>query len=91
MKSKKDDLYFYLLSIFHVASMLTAMTMTSRIISLNSIGYMMDLKITGGVFLIPVVFFIQDIVTEVYGYSNAKKCCMSPCLYSWCMFFVYIY
>lgn len=49
------------------------MTITSRmaLVTLPYLKY--SFYVTGGVFFIPVIFFIQDIVTEVYGYKNAKS------------------
>ena len=70
MTSSKEYSYFYLLSIFHVGSVLIGMTLTARMILISTKH---PFYITGGIFFIPVVFFIQDIVTEVYGYYNARK------------------
>ena len=73
MKLKQSCSYFYLLSLFHVGSVLIGMTVTSRIILVSETSLNPSFHITGGIFFIPIVFFIQDIVTETYGYHNAKK------------------
>lgn len=72
-KDSKLKFYFYLCATIHLCSVLTAMTLTSRMIEVNIdfIGYRFNT--TGGVFLIPLAFFIQDIITEIYGFNNAKK------------------
>lgn len=72
MKLNKTDFYFYLFSIFHIGSVLIGMTITSRMVLIKLNAYT-QINITGGMLVIPVAFFIQDIVTEIYGYSNAKK------------------
>lgn len=68
--NNRQDPYFYLLCIAHIGSVLTGLTVTSRIISVNIFH---SFYITGGIFFIPICFFIQDIVTEIYGYYNARK------------------
>ena len=69
---KKEDLYFKLLSLFHMGSILIGMTLTSRIVSVTLLNVTPTLYMTGGVFFIPIAFFLQDIVTEIYGYDNAR-------------------
>ncbi|HHF7375593.1 queuosine precursor transporter [Legionella bozemanae] len=69
---KKEDLYYKLLSLFHMGSILIGMALTSRIVSLTLPNISHTLYITGGIFFIPIVFFIQDIVTEIFGYDNAR-------------------
>lgn len=68
---KPTHLYFYLLCLFHLGTIITGMTFTSRMIHVLYSEH--TIIITGGVFFIPIVFFIQDIVTEIYGYDNARK------------------
>ncbi len=69
----KLKLYFYIASILHVGFVIIAMTLTSRMIEINTSLSGYKFNITGGIFLIPIIFFIQDIVTEIYGYYNATK------------------
>ena len=49
------------------------MTFTARIISFNLQVFGFAFHFTDGALLIPVVFFIQNIVTESYGYINSQK------------------
>lgn len=72
-RCNKIDVYFYFLNIFHLAGVITAMTFTSRMVLIDLSAFMSPFYVTGGVFIIPVTFFIQDIVTEIYGYYNARK------------------
>ncbi|WP_131783624.1 VUT family protein [Legionella gresilensis] len=71
--NNKKDFYYYSLSLFHIGSILIGMILTSRIININLDNYSYHFQITGGLFFIPVVFFIQDISTEIYGYVNTRK------------------
>lgn len=70
---EKFYFYFYTFSLFHICSVLTGITMTSRMIFIKIPFIDQSLYITGSIFCMPVMFFIQDIVTEIYGYTNAKK------------------
>ncbi len=72
----KRSRYFHYLCLFHISSVIIGMTITSRIIDIKYSAYD-HFYITGGVFFIPFVFFIQDIATEVYGYTQAKKMLLS--------------
>lgn len=72
-KNYRLKIFYYFSSILHICAVISAMTLTSRIIEVNITYADYKFNTTGGVFLIPFVFFIQDIVTEVYGYYNAKK------------------
>ncbi|WP_131795889.1 queuosine precursor transporter [Fluoribacter gormanii] len=72
-RCNKIDFYFYFLNIFHLTIVITAMTFTSRMILFDLSLFMHPFYVTGGVFIIPATFFIQDIVTEIYGYYNARK------------------
>jgi len=56
----------------HLFSVITAMTLTSRVITINNI-LNSEIHFTGGLIIIPVVFFIQDIVTESYGHIYSQK------------------
>lgn len=72
MIHKEKYPYFHMLSIFHMASIITCITVTNRMI-LVELSKTHSFYITGGAFFIPIVFFIQDIATEIYGYYNARK------------------
>ena len=71
-QSEKYLFFYYLFCIFHLFSVITAMTLTSRIITLNNF-LNSQIYFTGGLIVIPVVFFIQDIVTESYGYIYSQN------------------
>lgn len=73
-------LYFYFASLLHICFVITPMIMTSRMIEINSLIHGYKFNITGGMFLIPISFFIQDIITEIYGYYNARKLLYSTLL-----------
>lgn len=64
---------FYALSVFHITSILIGITLTQRFFQLPIHNFIGAVDLTGGLFFIPVVFFVQDIVTEVYHFSNTKK------------------
>lgn len=76
-KAEQLKLYFYILSIIHLCSVIVGMTLTSRMVEIDLSLFNYKLNTTGGVFLIPAAFLIQDIITEIYGYSNAKKVLIS--------------
>ena len=58
-------IYFFFVS--HFIILLVSMLCTSRMV------HVFGMDFTGGLFLIPFTFFIQDIVTESYGYKIAKN------------------
>lgn len=64
---------YYIFCGIYITSILCAMTVSARIIYLKIPYYKFTLFITGGTFIIPVAFFAQDIITEIYGYDKAKK------------------
>jgi uncharacterized PurR-regulated membrane protein YhhQ (DUF165 family) len=73
MTQEKFELNYYILCLIHITSIITGMVCTERLIYLK-INILSDLPIylTGGILFIPVIFFIQDIVTGIYGYEKAK-------------------
>lgn len=74
MIQERFELNYYILCLMHITSIITGMVCTERLIYLN-IYVFTDLHVylTGGILFIPVIFFIQDIVTEIYGYEKAKN------------------
>lgn len=73
MTQERFKLNYYILCLMHITSIITGMVCTERLIYLN-INLVTDFHIylTGGILFIPAIFFIQDIVTEIYGYEQAK-------------------
>lgn len=69
--SKKDSI-FYLFGLFHVGSVIVGMTFTARFIDFYIPQTNYPIHITGGFFFIPIVFFLQDIITEIYGFRNGR-------------------
>ena len=74
MQLTKTDFYYFF-SGLHLCFVITAMMLTSKILifNLSFFNITLPLKITGGLFIIPIAFFIQDIITEVYGYILCQK------------------
>jgi uncharacterized integral membrane protein (TIGR00697 family) len=64
---------FYILCSIYIASILCGMTVSARIITLNIPFSKYTCFITGGTFIIPIAFFAQDIITEIFGYHKAKQ------------------
>jgi uncharacterized integral membrane protein (TIGR00697 family) len=55
------------------------------LVNINIINH--QFYVTGGIFFIPIVFFVQDIVTEIYGYYNARKMLLTTIF----VFIVYVF
>jgi len=66
MLSKKFSLLFILITILFVTSLLTANIISVKIISL------MDIFVPAGIIVFPLSYILGDVLTEVYGYNNAK-------------------
>ena len=71
-KNKKRLEFFYIFGLLHLGFIIISMTFTTRIVTLSFFDNF-KIIITGGMFIVPFIFFIQDIITEVYGYYNARK------------------
>jgi uncharacterized integral membrane protein (TIGR00697 family) len=68
---KEIEYNYYRLVIFHTTSIIIGMTLTTRMIFLGDF-YDVNIYITGGLLIIPVSFFLQDLVTEIYGFKKAR-------------------
>ena len=65
--------YFYILSAIYVAGMMTSLTVSARLFPFHIPMTDFTILLTGGTWTIPLTFFIQDITTEVYGYSKSRQ------------------
>lgn len=65
--------YFYILTAIYIAGMITTLTVSARLFPLHIPMTNFTLLSTGGAWTIPLSFFIQDITTEVYGYSKSRQ------------------
>lgn len=74
---KNLEYYFYLGSLIQLGCVLIAMMLTSRMIEVTIPFLDYHLNTTGGMLLIPVAFIIQDIITEIYGYTLARNALMT--------------
>lgn len=69
-KSKKDNSYsivFLILSITFVVCLLLSNILAAKLIKIGSFS------VTSGVLVFPISYIVGDLLTEVYGYNNAKK------------------
>ena len=69
----KNMNYFYIFCSIYVTSILCAMTVSARIINLSIPFTTHSFLITGGTLIIPIAFFSQDIITEIFGFCKAKQ------------------
>ena len=65
--------YFHILSAIYIASIITSLTVSARLLPLHIPWTHLTILLTGGTWTIPVTFFIQDITTEVYGYPKSRE------------------
>lgn len=65
--------YFYILTAIYIAGMITTLTVSARLFPLHIPMTSFTILSTGGAWIIPLSFFIQDITTEVYGYSKSRQ------------------
>ena len=65
--------YFYLLAAIYIAGMMTSITVSARLFPFHIPMTHFTVLLTGGTWTIPLSFFIQDITTEVYGYSKSRQ------------------
>ena len=70
---KQNLKYLYILSSIYIASILTSLTVSARLIPIHLPFSNFEILLTGGTWTIPLTFFIQDITTEVYGYAKSKQ------------------
>lgn len=71
--SKQNLKYFHILSVIYIASIMTSLTMSARLFPFHIPLTSFSILLTGGTWTIPLSFFIQDIATEVYGYSKSRQ------------------
>jgi hypothetical protein len=68
IKMKTNNLkYFSIISTLFVATLMISNTVAAKLFSLGPLIF------TGGVLIFPVTYIFGDILTEVYGYSRARK------------------
>lgn len=65
MHTVKYKYSYYLLSAYLLAILLTMATA-------NKMVYIFDLVLPGGIFIFPLTFIVNDIASEVYGYSYPR-------------------
>lgn len=65
--------YFHILAVIYVAGIMTSLTVSARLFPFHIPLTHFTILLTGGTWTIPLSFFIQDITTEVYGYSKSRE------------------
>lgn len=65
--------YFYILAVIYITGMITSLTVSARLFPFHIPLTSFTILLTGGTWTIPLSFFIQDIMTEVYGYSKSRQ------------------
>lgn len=65
--------HFHVLSSLYILGIITSLTVSARLYPFYIPFTNFEILITGGTWTIPFTFFIQDIATEVYGYSKSKQ------------------
>lgn len=70
---KQNLKYLHVLSSLYIFGILTSITVSARLFSFHIPLTDISILLTGGTWTVPFTFFIQDIATEVYGYSKSKQ------------------
>src|SRR3990167_3741843 len=65
--------YFHILAVIYITGLIATLTVSARLFPLHVPMTNFTLLSTGGAWIIPLSFFIQDITTEVYGYSKSRQ------------------
>lgn len=65
--------YFHILAAIYITGLIATLTVSARLFPLHVPMTNFTLLSTGGAWIIPLSFFIQDITTEVYGYSKSRQ------------------
>ncbi len=63
--------YFHILASIYVAGIITSLTVSARLLPFHVPFTDITILLTAGTWTIPLSFFIQNITTEVYGYSKS--------------------
>jgi uncharacterized integral membrane protein (TIGR00697 family) len=71
--NKQNLKYFHIFTAVYIASILTSITVSARIFPFTIPLTNFSVLLTGGTWTIPITFFVQDITTEVYGYTKSKQ------------------
>ncbi|WP_196398882.1 queuosine precursor transporter [Legionella saoudiensis] len=64
--------YFYILSNLYIFGILTSLTVSARLLPFHIPFTNYNIVLSGGTWIIPFTFFIQDITTEVYGCNKSN-------------------
>lgn len=64
--------YFYILSTLYMFGILTSLTVSARLLPFHIPFTDYNILLSGGTWIIPFTFFIQDIATEVYGCNKSN-------------------
>lgn len=70
---KQNLKYFHILSTLYIVGILTSLTVSARLFPFHIPFTAFIIFLTSGTWTIPFTFFIQDIATEVYGYTKSKQ------------------
>jgi uncharacterized integral membrane protein (TIGR00697 family) len=64
--------YFYILSTLYMFGILTSLIVSARLLPFHIPFTDHNILLSGGTWIIPFTFFIQDITTEVYGCNKSN-------------------
>lgn len=73
LPSKQNLKYLYIFSSIYTISIITSLTVSARLFPLQIPFTHTIVLLTGGTWIIPITFFVQDITTEVYGYAKSNQ------------------
>jgi queuosine precursor transporter len=65
--------YFHILGLIYLSVMITALTVSARLVYFHIPLTHWTVLVSGGTWIIPFSFFVQDITTEVYGYAKSRQ------------------
>lgn len=73
MHEKQSVKHFHILSTLYMFGILTALTVSARLLPFHIPFTDYIILLSGGTWIIPFTFFIQDITTEVYGCHKSNR------------------
>lgn len=65
--------YFHILAIFYVVTLMGSLILSARLMPVTLPFTNISLLLTGGTWIIPLSFLVQDLTTEIYGYPTSRR------------------
>lgn len=69
----KEPKYLIFIAMTYILVVITAMTLTPRVLGLHIPFTQHVLPLPGGLFIFPIIYILDDIMAEVYGFARSRK------------------